>query len=368
MRVPLLDLQKQWAEIQADVRRAVDRVWESQRFIMGPEVSGLEEEIAAYCHCAHAVGLSSGTDALLCAMMALGLGPGDEVVTSSFTFFATAGCIRRLGAKPVFVDIDPQTYNMDPTQIERAVTSRTKAIIPVHLFGQCAEMDPILALAAKHDWPVVEDAAQAIGATSKGRRAGSMGTVGCFSFFPSKNLGGAGDGGMCTLNHTELAEQLVTLRDHGQKPQYVHALVGGNFRLDAIQAAVLRVKLLKLEEWHQRRRDNAAAYNRLLAGLPVVRPTVAEGNVSIYNQYVIRAPRRDALREHLTRAEIGSAIYYPIPLHRQACFADLGYRQGDLPEAEKAAREVLALPVYPQLAEEQICYVAEAMGDFYGSS
>jgi dTDP-4-amino-4,6-dideoxygalactose transaminase len=367
LRVPLLDLQKQWAEIQADVRRAVDRVWESQRFIMGPEVSGLEEEIAVYCRCAHAVGLSSGTDALLCAMMALGIGPGDEVITSPFTFFATGGCIRRLGAKPVFVDIDPRTYNLDPRHIERAATSHTKAIVPVHLFGQCAEMDPILAVAAKHHWPVIEDAAQAIGATYKGRRAGSMGTVGCFSFFPSKNLGGAGDGGMCTLNHPELAQRLVTLRDHGQKPQYVHALVGGNFRLDAIQAAVLRVKLLKLEEWHQRRRDNAAAYNRLLADLPLVRPTVAEDNVSVYNQYVIRAPRRDALREHLTRADIGSAIYYPIPLHRQECFADLGYGQGDLPQAEKAATEVLALPVYPELTAQQIEYVADTIREFYAS-
>jgi dTDP-4-amino-4,6-dideoxygalactose transaminase len=361
----LLDLKAQWAAIEGEVREAVDRVWQSQRFIMGPEVSGFEQEMASYCDCPRAVGVSSGTDALLCSLMGLGVGPGDEVITTPFSFFATAGSVRRLGARPVFVDIDPQTLNIDPHKIEDAITRRTRAVVPVHLFGQCADMDAILEIAARHKLPVVEDAAQAVGATCKGRKAGSMGTVGCFSFFPSKNLGGAGDGGMCTTADADLADRMITLRDHGQQPQYVHAVVGGNFRLDAIQAAVLRVKLRHLDRWHQARRENAAAHSHRLAGTPVVTPAVAEGNVSIFNQYVIRAPRRDALREHLTKAEIGTAIYYPIPLHLQQCFADLGYREGDLPEAEKAAREVLALPVFPELTAEQIEYVDETIRNFY---
>ena len=297
--------------------------------------------------------------------MALGIGPGDEVLTSPFTFFATAGSIRRLGARPVFVDIDPLTYNLDAARMEAAISGRCQAIVPVHLFGQCADMEAILAVAGRHALPVVEDAAQAIGATYQGRKAGSMGAAGCFSFFPSKNLGGAGDGGICTVQDAALAEDLVTLRDHGQKPQYRHGVVGGNFRLDAIQAAVLRVKLRHLESWHQGRRDHAAAYNRLLGDTPVVTPTIGQGNVSIYNQYVIRAPRRDELGQHLKQAQIGSAIYYPIPLHRQECFADLGYRQGAFPEAEKAAEEVLALPVYPELTDEQIQYVGDTIRSFY---
>jgi dTDP-4-amino-4,6-dideoxygalactose transaminase len=363
----LLDLKAQWASIEGEIRDAVDRVWQSQRFIMGPEVSGFEVEMAAYCDCRLAVGVSSGTDSLLCAMMALGIGSGDEVITSPFTFFATAGSIRRLGARPVFVDIEPTTFNIDASKIKNAITRRTKAIIPVHLFGQCAEMDPILEAAEQQNLAVIEDAAQAAGATHKGRKAGSMGTVGCFSFFPSKNLGGAGDGGMCTTNDEELAGRMRTLRDHGQKPQYVHATIGGNFRLDAIQAAVLRVKLRHLDSWHQARRDNAAAYGHALASTPVVTPIVAEGNVSIYNQYVIRAPRRDALREYLTEAEIGTAVYYPIPLHLQQCFAELGYREGELPESERAAGEVLALPVFPELSRDQIGYVAETIRDFYAA-
>jgi dTDP-4-amino-4,6-dideoxygalactose transaminase len=360
-----LDLKTQWAEIETEVRLAVDRVWESQRFVMGPEVLGLEREIAAYCGCAHAVTVSSGTDALLCAMMALGIGPGDEVIAPAFTFFATAGGIARLGARPVFVDIDPKTFNMAPQSIEPTITEKTRAILPVHLFGQCVDLEPILAVAERHNLAVIEDAAQAIGATYRGRKAGTFGRIGCFSFFPSKNLGAAGDGGLCLTNDAELAERMAVLRDHGQKPKYHHALVGGNFRLDAMQAAVLRVKLKHLETWHRRRRENAAAYDRLLADTPVVTPTVAEGNVAIYNQYVIRAPRRDALRARLTEAGIGTEIYYPVPLHLQECFADLGYKRGDLPVSEEAAGQVLALPVYPQLSSEQIEYVADTIRAFY---
>ena len=365
MKVPLLDLRAQWARIGSEVRAAVDRVWESQRFIMGPEVEALEEEIARYCDVRNAVGMSSGTDAILCALMALGVGPGDEVIIPSFTFFATGGSVSRLGARPVFVDIDSATFNIDPAQMEAAITARTKVIMPVHLFGQCAAMEPIAELAARHRLSVVEDAAQAIGAQRHGGRAGSFGRIGCFSFFPSKNLGGAGDGGMAVTNDGDLAERLRVLRNHGMKPKYYHSFVGANFRLDAIQAAVLRVKLKHLDEWHQARRRNAAAYDRLLADAPVGTPVIAEGNVSIYNQYVLRCPRRDELREYLTRAEIGTEIYYPVPLHLQECFADSGRQRGDLPESERAADEVLALPVYPELTGAQVEYTSQAIRDFY---
>lgn len=365
MDVPLLDLKAQYATIRDEVMPAVEAVMESQYFINGPAVKELEGLVAEYSGCAEAVGVSSGTDALLCSLMALGVGAGDEVITTPYTFFATAGCVWRLCAKPVFVDIEPETFNLDTAKVAAAVTDKTKAIIPVHLFGQVAEMDAVTALAQEHDLLVVEDGAQAIGAAYKGRRAGSMGTVGCFSFFPSKNLGGAGDGGMIVTNDAEAAERLRIFRNHGSKPKYYHRWVGGNFRLDTLQAAVLAVKLRHLEGWSEKRRANAARYDELFAGFePVVRPVVREGNVSVINQYVIRAPRRDELQTHLQEQGIGTAVYYPLGLHEQECFAALGYRRGDFPETERAAAETLALPIYPELADEQLVYVADTIKDF----
>lgn len=369
MKVPLLDLKAQYATLREEMRAAVDKVLESQLFINGPEVKQLEEAVAAYCGCAKGVGVSSGTDALLCAFMALGIGAGDEVVTVPFTFFATAGCIWRTGAKPVFVDIESDSFNLNPALLEKAITPRTKAIVPVHLFGQCADMDPILAVARKHGLPVVEDAAQAIGATYKGRQAGSMGTLGCLSFFPSKNLGGLGDGGMILAQDAELAERCQVFKQHGSKPKYFHKFIGGNFRLDTLQAAGLLVKLKYLDGWSRRRRDNAAAYDRLFAGCAGVKtPRIRDENISIYNQYVIRVgDRRDALRAHLADSGIGTEIYYPLSLHEQECFRELGYRKGDFPESEKAAAETLALPIYPELTVEQIQYVAATVVNFLAS-
>jgi len=364
--IPLLDLTAQFGSIRGEIMGAIERVCESQRFIGGPEVTGCEEEIAAYCGCKHGVGTSSGTDALLCGMMALGIGPGDEVIVPSFTFFATAGCVSRLGARPVFVDIDPDTFNTTAAHIQGAITSRTRLIIPVHLFGQCAPMDHILDLARSRSIPVMEDAAQSIGATQNGRKACSMGTLGILSFFPSKNLGAFGDAGMIVTNDQALADRCRILRDHGASPKYHHKLIGGNFRLDALQAAVLRVKLRYLDAWSRKRAENACRYHDLLAGCDAVKPPrIADGNVSIYNQYVIRASRRDELREHLTAAGIGSEIYYPVPLHLQECFASLGGRPGDLPNAELAAREVLAIPIYPELSEAQQRRIARTIVDFY---
>ncbi len=354
MKVPLLDLTAQYATIRDEVRRAMDEVCDSQQFILGPHVERLERAVAGYCQCAHGIGVSSGTDALLVALMALDIKAGDEVITTPYTFFATAGAIARLGARPVFVDIEPDTYNINAALIERAITPRTKAILPVHLYGQCADMDAIL----KFGLPVIEDAAQAIGAEYKGRRAGSMGVMGCLSFFPTKNLGGFGDAGMVVTNDAGLAERVRVLRVHGMQPKYYHRVVGGNFRLDALQAAVLHVKLKHLDDWTRRRQDNAAFYNARLSGGPV---TVHH---HIYNQYVIRSKQRDRLRAHLTAAGIGTEIYYPVPLHLQECFAYLGYRPGDFPEAEAAARETLALPVYPELTREQLEYVVEAIRSF----
>ncbi|GMU23987.1 MAG: cell surface polysaccharide biosynthesis protein [Phycisphaerae bacterium] len=366
MKVPLLDLKAQYATLRDELRAAVDRVLESQQFINGPEVKQLEEAVAAYSPCKRAVGVSSGTDALLCALMTLGIGPGDEVITVPFTFFATVGSIVRTGAKPVFVDIEPQTFNMNPALLEAAITPRTKAIMPVHLFGQCADMDPILEMARKHNLHVIEDAAQAIGATYKGRAAGTMGTFGCLSFFPSKNLGGLGDGGMILSQDPELADRCQVFRQHGSKPKYYHKFVGGNFRLDTLQAAGLLVKLKYLDGWSQRRRENARRYDELFAGCPAVTaPRIRDGNVSIYNQYVIRVgDRRDALRTHLADSGVGTEIYYPLSLHEQECFADLGYRRGAFPESEKAAAETLALPIYPELTPEQIEYVARQVKAF----
>jgi dTDP-4-amino-4,6-dideoxygalactose transaminase len=363
MQVPLLDLKAQYATIRDEVRRAIDEVCDSQHFILGPQVEKLEKDVAAYSQCAHGIGVSSGTDALLVALMALDVKAGDEIVTTPYSFFATAGVIARLGAKPVFVDVDPRTYNINPALLERAITAKTRAIMPVHLFGQCADMNPILELAGKRNLPVIEDAAQAIGSEYKGKRAGSMGTLGCFSFFPSKNLGGFGDGGMVVTNDAALAERVRILRVHGSKPKYYHNFVGGNFRLDALQAAVLNVKLKHLDAWTAGRQRNAAFYNRALAGLPVERPAAVHHH--IYNQYTIRTNKRDELQAFLKAANIGTEVYYPVPLHLQKCFADLGHKPGDFPQAEAAARESLALPIYPELSEDQLAYVTDTIREFF---
>ena len=365
MKVPLLDLKAQFATIREDVLAAVNEVLESQQFINGPAVKELETLVARYSGCRAAVGVSSGTDALLCALMTLGIGPGDEVITTPYSFFATAGSIARTGARPVFVDIDPVTFNLDPSGIEAALSEKTRAILPVHLFGQMAEMDPIMKVASKRGLHVIEDAAQAIGATCDRRPAGSIGTVGCFSFFPSKNLGGLGDGGMVVTQDPDLADKLVVFRNHGSKPKYHHHYVGGNFRLDTIQAAALVVKLRHLDGWSARRRANAARYDAHFADLPAVRrPQVRNGAVSIYNQYVIRVERRDALQAFLKAEGVGTEVYYPISLHEQACFRDLGHRRGDFPHSEEAARTSLALPIYPELSDEQIAFVASKIRAF----
>ncbi|MEA1928416.1 MAG: DegT/DnrJ/EryC1/StrS family aminotransferase [Candidatus Auribacterota bacterium] len=365
MTVPLLDLPAQYKEIETELENEVLDIMRSGRYIKGPKVVRLEEELARYCEVEQAVGCASGTDAILLALMAVGVGPGDEVITTPYSFFATGGCISRLGARPVFVDILPDTYNIDPSGIEAKITDKTKAIIPVHLYGQCADMDPILEVAAARNIPVIEDAAQAIGARYKGRTAGSMGTIGCFSFFPSKNLGGCGDGGFMTTGDPELAEKLTILREHGASPKYYHKVIGINSRLDALQAGIILVKLPHLEKWHEGRRKNAAFYDEHLADLPVTLPRISDDCVSVYNQYVIRADRRDELREHLKSLDIGNEIYYPVPLHLQECYRELGYREGDMPEAEKAARETVALPIYPQLTEEQLMEVVSGIKGFF---
>lgn len=363
--VPFLDLRAQFATIRTELMQAIEAVMESQRFIGGPQVRELEERIAAYCGCEVAVGVSSGTDALLASLMSLGIGPGDEVVTTPYTFFATAGSIWRVGAKPVFVDIEPDTFNIDARLIEAAITERTRAIVPVHLFGQMADMDAILELARRHDLAVIEDAAQALGASFQGRRAGSLGTIGCFSFYPSKNLGGLGDGGMVVTQDAELGETLRECGNHGSRVKYHHPWVGGNFHLDALQAAALLVKLAHLEAWSAARRANAARYDELLAGTgEIVTPTVRKGRESIVNQYVIRVPAAAACREFLANNGIGCEVYYPLSLHQQECFASLGYRTGDFPESERAAQETLALPIYPELTEQQIEYVTAKLKEF----
>jgi len=366
MNVPLLDLKAQYAEIKDELEPAVLEVLRSGGYIKGPKLLKLEEELARYCGAKHAVGCASGSDALLLALMALGVGPGDEVITTPYTFFATAGSISRLGARPVFVDIDPKTYNIDPAKIPPAITRQTRAIIPVHLFGQCADMDRILEIAGGKI-PVIEDAAQAIGATYRGKKAGTMGIFGCFSFFPSKNLGGAGDGGFITTDDPALAERLAVLREHGSKPKYYHSVIGINSRLDALQAAIVLVKLPHLEKWHQGRRRNAAFYTGAFAGLPLAVPFVREDCVSIFNQYVVRTPRRDALREHLTKKGIGNEVYYPVPLHLQKCYASLGRKAGAFPQSEAAAKETAALPIYSQLNEAQLSEVVAAVREFFGA-
>jgi dTDP-4-amino-4,6-dideoxygalactose transaminase/acetyltransferase-like isoleucine patch superfamily enzyme len=365
--VPLLDLEAQNRALLPAYRAAFERVMQSGHFIMGPEVEALESELRESFGFKHALTVSSGTDALLLALMALGIGPGDEVVTSAFSFFATAGCVARVGARPVFVDIDPGTFNLDPSKLEAAISARTKAILPVHLFGQSADMSAIARVAVAHGLPLIEDAAQSLGASWSGQQVGRFGAFGCFSFFPSKNLGGFGDGGLLTTEDDTLAERARLLRTHGAKPKYFHKLVGGNFRLDALQAALLRVKLPELTAFTAARRRNAARYDEAFADLSQARklctPPGSPGHV--YNQYVVRAPRRDGLREALTAAGIGSEIYYPRGLHLQECFGELGYRAGSMPETERAAAEVLAIPVFPELSEAQQRHVVSAVRAYF---
>jgi dTDP-4-amino-4,6-dideoxygalactose transaminase len=366
--VPFLDLKAQYASIRDEAEEAMLRVAAAQQFVLGPEVEAFESEIAAYCQCRFAVGLSSGTDALLAALMAIGVGPGDEVITTPYTFVATTGTIARLGARPVFVDIDPETFNIDPATIPSRITPRTRAIVPVHLFGRMSDMDAILRIANEHNLPVIEDAAQAIGAETGGRRAGSLGRMACFSFYPTKNLGGFGDGGMLTTNDAALAERVRSLRSHGASGtggrRYEYRILGGNFRLDAIQAAVLRIKLKHLEAWTARRRGNAARYGALLRDANVVPPADDGAGRHVFNQFVIRSARRDALREHLAAHGIGSDVYYPQPLHRAPAFADLGHKAGDFPESERAAAESLALPIYPELTDAMLGAVARTVSGF----
>jgi dTDP-4-amino-4,6-dideoxygalactose transaminase len=381
-KVPLLDLAAQYRPIRAEILAAITAVCDSQRFIGGPEVESLERELAAMLHVRHAVGVSSGTDALLAAMMAVGIGPGDEVITTTYSFFATAGCIARLGARPVLVDIDPVTYNIDPRAIAAAISPRTRALIPVHLYGQAADMDAIRDVVedardarALRQEPgagdritIIEDAAQAIGARYKDRFVGGLGDLGCFSFFPSKNLGAFGDGGLVTTNDDGLANRVRLLRNHGAEPKYHHQIVGGNFRLDAIQAAVLRVKARHLATWTEARRANAARYGELFGredlGSLVKLPVEVPDRYHIFNQYVVRVPRRDDLRAYLADRGISTEIYYPVPFHLQACFASLGYRPGAFPHAEAAGAETLALPIYGELTADQQQYVAQSIAEF----
>ena len=370
MNVPLLDLKEQNAILRPDIEAALGRVLDTNGFILGGEVAELEKELGAYCGVKYAIGCASGSDAILLALMALGVGPGDEVITTPYSFFATVSSITRLGAVPIFVDIDPISYNLDARQVEAKITSKTKAIEPVHLYGQCSDMAVLTTIAEKHGIPIVEDAAQALGAEENGVQAGAMGAIGCFSFYPSKNLGGMGDGGFLTTNDDALAKKLLALRVHGSEERYYHKWVGINSRLDGFQGAVLRVKLPHLNVWTDTRRNNAANYRRLFTDLGLTEqiglPVERESAKHIYNQYVIRVPgRRDELRSFLTEKGIGTDIYYPVPLHLQECFAYLGYARGDMPESEKAALETLALPIYPELRPEQQRYVAESIAGFF---
>ena len=372
--VPLLDLNRQYLPLKDQIEEALARVCESGWFVLGPDVGDLEKALAEYCGARHAVGCASGSDALLLTLMAVGVGPGDEVILPSFTFFSTAGAVTRLGAKPVFADIDPDTFNIDPTEVRRLICPATKAVLPVHLFGQCADLDAVCQMAEAADIPVMEDAAQAIGAELNGRRAGTMGDIGCFSFYPTKNLGGAGDGGMLTTDSDELAERLRLLRVHGMHSRYYHEVVGINSRLDSFQAAILNIKLPHLDEWTAMRQENAARYHQLFseAGLDrtVGLPVTAPGRRHVWNQYVIRVPdqRRDELLEFLGEARIGSGIYYPLGLHEQECFRYLGYERGDLPQTDRAAEEVLALPIFPELAAAEQQFVVDRMATFFHGS
>ena len=386
MQVPLLDLKPQYRTMAGEIQAAIEKVCESQQFILGPGVKELEASIAAYSQCRHGIGVSSGTDALLLALMALGIGPGDAVITSPFTFFATAGTIARAGARPLFCDIDPVTFNLSPAALEafierycerregellhRGSGARVRALMPVHLYGQVADMLPLMESARRYGLKVIEDAAQAIGAEdAEHKRAGSFGDIGCLSFFPTKNLGAFGDAGMCVTNDAALAERMAVLRVHGGKPKYYHALIGGNFRLDELQAVVLNVKLKRLDDWTAGRQRNAAFYDAALRRArldeAVRTPHASLGVRHIYNQYVIRARERDALRAHLTAAGVGTEIYYPVPLHLQQCFAYLGCKAGDYPQSERAAAETLALPIYPELTEVQLHYVVDTIAAYY---
>jgi dTDP-4-amino-4,6-dideoxygalactose transaminase len=361
MNVAFLDLKRQYASIKDEVDQAVFGVLSHAKFIMGPEVKTFEEQVAQYCGAKSAVGVASGTDALLLSLRACGVGPGDEVITTGFTFFATAGVISRLGAIPVYVDIDPDTYNIDPLQIQKKITAKTKAIMPVHLYGQCADMDPIMEVANKHKLMVVEDAAQAIGAEYKGKKAGTIGHFGCFSFFPSKNLGAAGDGGMIVTNNPKMDELLRMLRVHGAKPKYYHSLVGYNSRLDTLQAAILSVKLKYLDRWTQKRREHAEAYNRAFENSSITTPKEEDFNYHIYHQYTIAVKSRDKLREILKEKQIGHDVYYPVPLHLQECYKHLGYKEGDLPVTEQKSREVISIPIYPEMTVEEQNYVIDTV-------
>jgi dTDP-4-amino-4,6-dideoxygalactose transaminase len=383
--VPLLDLKAQFAQIRSEVMPIIEQVCESQRFILGEHVLALEAEGASYCASTAGIGVSSGTDGLLLAMMALGIGVGDEIITTPFTFFATAGTIARLGARPVFCDIDPQTFNISPAAVQtfldtqcmeregslinKRTGGRIRGLMPVHLYGQSADMDPLMAIAKRHGLKVIEDAAQAIGTEyKKGVRVGSIGDIGCFSFFPSKNLGAFGDAGLNTTSDPELAERMRVLRVHGGKPKYFHSVIGGNFRIDELQAAVLRVKLRYLDEWTGGRQRNARYYDGAFADLlkgRIVTPYVIPGCRHIFNQYVIRTPRRDSLRDFLAQRSVGTEVYYPVPLHLQKCFDYLGYKSGDFPESERAAAETLALPIYPELQHEQLAHVVTSIGEFF---
>lgn len=385
--VPLLDLKAQYAPIEGDIMEAIRDVCTSQKFILGAHTEELEKQVSAYSHCRFGIGVSSGTDALLVALMALDVGPGDEVITSPYTFFATGGAIARLGARPLFCDIDPETYNISPAAVERLILNvgqqkdgrlvnrktggTIKVLMPVHLFGQVANMAPLLQIARAHGLKIVEDAAQAIGSEyAEAKRAGSMGDIGCLSFFPSKNLGAFGDGGMCTTNDPVLADRLKVLRAHGSKPKYYHAVIGGNFRLDELQSAILLVKLKYLDEWTAGRQRNAAFYDQAFAraGLAgkVSTPKLIPGCRHIYNQYVLRVENRDGLKKHLAAAQIGNEVYYPVPLHVQQCFAYLGYGAGDCPESTRAANETLAIPIYPELTDAQKQLVVDTIVNFYG--
>jgi dTDP-4-amino-4,6-dideoxygalactose transaminase len=366
--VPLLDLKAQYATIREEIREAIDQVCESQHFIMGPEVKALEKEVGVFCGARYAIGMSSGTDALLASLMAIGLQPGDEVITTPYTFFATVGAVLRLGGRPVFADIDPENFNINSAQAVSKITPRTKAIIPVHLFGQCADMDPILKGASENQLYIIEDAAQAIGARdTHGRQAGTMGDIGCFSFFPSKNLGAFGDGGMVITDNEKLAGLLIVLRVHGAEPKYYHKMVGGNFRLDALQAAILRVKLKYLGQWTEQRRQAASRYRRLFEEMKLLDQIslLKDSPGHIYHQFVARFPGRDRLQSFLREKGIETAVYYPVPLHLQDCFRELGYRRGDFPNAEAAAGDSLALPIYPEITAEQQRYVVEQVAEFY---
>ncbi len=363
-RVPLLDLGRQYAPLKEELDAAVLRVMAHGRFINGPEVAEFEKATAGYVGAKHAIGVASGTDALLIALRALGVGPDTEVIMPTFTFFAPAGTVHNLGAKPVFVDIDPDTYNLDPARIEAVISNKTRAIMPVHLFGQCADMTPLLKVADAHGIPVVEDAAQALSASYGERMAGTSGKLGWFRFFPTKNLGCLGDGGLIVTDDDELNELIRKLKAHGAKPKYYHQLVGYNSRLDTIHAAALLVKLPHLDAWSRHRRVNAARYDELLADVPVRRPTDAGRGYHIYNQYTIELDRRDEFREHLRSRNVGHEVYYPVPLHRQACFAHLGYNEGDFPVSERAVGRVCALPIFPELTPDEQEYVVQAVKDF----